>query len=139
MEKRKEKCKHIKKDGQRCRSWAVKGSELCFFHSPETREVHLAATTKGGSVRQFNGGLQPIEIKNAHDICDLLALTINEVRAGILPPQVANTIGFLSVNWLKAFSNLQTEIALCEPAPEQEEDEAEVEYEMRVAKREGMK
>ena len=101
--KQKKHCKHVKTDGQACRAWAGEGSEYCFSHDPETRREHQLATVKGGSVRQFKGELSPVVLSGPEDVCGLLAQTINELRAGEVPPQVANSIGYLAGQLTRAF------------------------------------
>ena len=41
-------------------------------------------------------------LKTVQDVTDLLAETINHLRAGRLDPRVANTVGYLATAMLKA-------------------------------------
>ena len=96
-------CTHVKDDGNPCEAVPVSGSEYCFFHDPKMREEHQQATSKGGSARQFKGGLPPVAIDKPEDVCTLLAQTINELRAGDIPPQVANSIGYLAGQYSRSY------------------------------------
>lgn len=98
-------CKQILENGQQCGAYAIAGSEYCFSHDPESRERHLIACKKGGSVKQIavNHELQTVEVKTPTDVIYLLNTTIQEVRDGKLDPRIANTIGYLSSHLLKAY------------------------------------
>ncbi len=99
------KCKHTLDDGSRCKAYALKDKDFCFSHDPESKEKKALAVKNGGLVKQIkiNGDLQTVDVKTPKDVVTLLGLTINEVREGKLPPQIANTIGFLSGHLLRAF------------------------------------
>lgn len=98
------KCNHIKEDGNQCSSFCMKDSDYCFSHNPEEEERHKLASQKGGQTpkRNFNP-LPPIFLDNPEDVINLLAKTINEVRAGEIDLKVANCIGYLSGHLIKAF------------------------------------
>ena len=99
------KCKHTLDDGKRCNAYALTDKDYCFSHDPESREAKAIATRNGGLVKQIkiNGELQAIDVKTPKDVVKVLSTTIAEVREGKLPPQIANTIGFLSGHLLRAF------------------------------------
>jgi len=99
------KCKHILDDGERCNAYALKNKDYCFSHDPESQEEKALAVRNGGLVKQIriNGKLQTIDVKTPKDVVKVLSTTIAEVREGKLPPQIANTIGFLSGHLLRAF------------------------------------
>ena len=104
------KCKYILDDGERCRAYALKDKDYCFSHDPESQEEKALAVRNGGLVKQIkiNGELQTIDVKTPKDVVKVLSMTIAEVREGKLPPQIANTIGFLSGHLLRAFEIAET-------------------------------
>ena len=99
-------CEFIKEDGEQCGAYAVANSNYCVSHDPTMREVKLDAVKKGGSsenYRKLDLELSPLTIKNSSDVVTATVQTINELRAGTLPPKIANTIGYLLGIALKAF------------------------------------
>jgi hypothetical protein len=97
------KCKHIKTDGESCQAIAMKGSDYCFSHNPDTQiEKHLAVVKGGLNSKKVNLDLEPLSIKTPQEVSMLLEDTINGVRSGELPPNIANTIGYLAGHALKA-------------------------------------
>jgi len=106
------KCNHILDNGERCKAFALKEKDYCFSHDPESREEKALAVRKGGLVKpiRINGELAVIqEIETPEDITKVLGQTIREVREGKIPPQMANTIGFLSGHFLRAYEVIETE------------------------------
>ena len=89
-------CNHIDSEGKPCHAYAVANDELCFFHSPKTRDAHKASVVKAGSAKQFKGQLETPELSNPRDIYSLLVLILGEVRSGVLPPRVANTLAYVA-------------------------------------------
>ncbi len=99
-------CEFIKEDGEQCGAYAVTDSNYCVSHEPAMREVKLAAVRKGGaseSYQKLDLALSQLTINNSSDVVKATVQTINELRAGTLPPKVANTIGYLLGIALKAF------------------------------------
>jgi hypothetical protein len=101
------KCRHIKRDGSRCRANTRHGSEFCFFHDPASALARDAARKAGGIERSRKAAVLPPDTPNksvtgAADVVDLLAETINQVRRGELDARVAYTIGHLAGILLKA-------------------------------------
>lgn len=99
-------CEFIKGDGEQCGAYAVNGSGFCVSHDPTMREVKLDAVKKGGAsegYQKLNLELPPLTINNSSDVVKATVQTINELRAGTLPPKIANTIGYLLGIALKAF------------------------------------
>lgn len=45
------KCKKSK-----CNAYAIKESELCFVHNPESKQQHLEAASKDGHILCYSGG-----------------------------------------------------------------------------------
>jgi len=110
-------CKHIKPDGERCQAKAMKGSDYCFTHNPDTQiEKHLAVVKGGLASKKVKLDLKPLSIKNPQEVGRLLEDTINGVRSGEIPPNIANTIGYLAGHALKAIeaSNLDQRVEMVE-------------------------
>jgi len=102
------RCKAIKEDGKKCNAWAMEDSALCFTHNPDTEEERFLASQKGGQTPKKNfNTLSPIFLDNPEDVVNLLADTINKVRAGELDIRVANCIGYLSGHLTKVFEVAQ--------------------------------
>lgn len=97
-------CNYIKENGEQCNAKPIKGSKYCFSHNPDTKiEKHMAVVKGGLNSRKVNMDLEPLSIKTAQEISVLLENTINGVRSGEIPPNIANTIGYLAGHALKAF------------------------------------
>jgi len=110
-------CKHIKPDGEQCRARAMKGSDYCFTHNPDTQvEKHLAVVKGGLASKRVKLDLEPLSIKTPQEVSMLLENTINGVRSGEIPPNIANTIGYLAGHALKALeaSNLDQRVEMVE-------------------------
>jgi len=110
-------CKHIKPDGERCQAKAMKGSDYCFTHNPDTQiEKHLAVVKGGLASKKVKLDLEPLSIKSPQEVGRLLEDTINGVRSGEIPPNIANTIGYLAGHALKALeaSNLDQRVEMVE-------------------------
>jgi len=81
----------------------IKGSNYCFSHNPDTKtEKHLAVVKGGLNSRKVSLDLAPLSIKDPQEVATLLEDTINGVRSGEIPPNIANTIGYLAGHTLKA-------------------------------------
>jgi len=110
-------CKHIKPDGAQCQAKAMKGSDYCFTHNPDTQiEKHLAVVKGGLASKKVKLDLEPLSIKTPQEVGKLLEDTINGVRSGEIPPNIANTIGYLAGHALKALeaSNLDQRVEMVE-------------------------
>lgn len=109
MDREARRCKYILKGGLRCNAWALKSSDRCFNHDPSTRQEKLMAVKKGGAANEIkvNVPLQVVEVKRAEDVVTLLVVVISELREGKIAPQIANTLGFLSAQLLRAFEITQ--------------------------------
>lgn len=104
-------CNHIKDGGEQCEAWALKGKDFCYRHDPESRAVSLEASRKGGLAKdaEIVTPLETIPVHNAKDVVKLISQTIKEVRAGILDPRIATTIGYLSGHLIRAFEVAELE------------------------------
>jgi len=110
-------CKHIKPDGEQCQAKVMKGSDYCFTHNPDTQiEKHLAVVKGGLASKKVKLDLEPLSIKTPQEVGKLLEDTINGVRSGEIPPNIANTIGYLAGHALKALeaSNLDQRVEMVE-------------------------
>jgi len=110
-------CTFIKEDGLQCQAMAIKESSYCFSHNPDTQEEKHLAVVQGGMARKNSEvNLPAVELKTPQQVVSLLAETINQVRAGQVPPQIANTVGFLAGHMLKAMevANLDQRLELVE-------------------------
>ncbi len=112
-------CTYIKENGELCGAYAVHGSMFCLNHEPTMQETKRAAVQKGGQATSYDTlalALPPLTIVNASDVVSAAIQTINEVRAGNLPPKVASTIGYLLGVALKGFeqSELQNRVQTIE-------------------------
>ncbi|OGM56873.1 hypothetical protein A3A50_03945 [Candidatus Woesebacteria bacterium RIFCSPLOWO2_01_FULL_38_20] len=81
----------------------MKDADYCFSHNPDTQvEKHLAVVKGGLNSKKVNLDLGPLSIKDPQEVATLLEDTINGVRSGEIPPNIANTIGYLAGHALKA-------------------------------------
>jgi len=81
----------------------MKGSDYCFTHNPDMQiEKHLAVVKGGLNSKRVKLDLEPLSIKTPQEVSMLLEDTINKVRSGEIPPNIANTIGYLAGHTLKA-------------------------------------
>jgi len=95
----------------------MKGSDYCFTHNPETKiEKHLAVVKGGLASKRVKLDLEPLSLKTPQGVAELLEDTINRVRSGEMPPNIANTIGYLAGHTLKALevSNLDQRVEMVE-------------------------
>jgi hypothetical protein len=99
------KCKY-KKNGKRCKGYALTDDDYCFSHSPKKARERAEARRKGGkkALADKKRILQRsnIQIENTSDVVRLLNETINQVRTGRIEVKIANSVGYLSGICLKA-------------------------------------
>lgn len=111
------KCTYTKPNGDKCRANAMTESEYCFSHNPDTRDAHAVAVMKGGKAKKKNElDLAPIELRNPKDVVTVLEDTVNGVRDGSIPPNVANTLAYVCSHVLRAMeaSNIDDRLELVE-------------------------
>lgn len=67
-------CQARTRRGKRCRAAALRGSDFCFTHSPQTSEARQVARRKGGHNRKTAVRLsgEAIEISSMADVLKLL-------------------------------------------------------------------
>lgn len=111
------RCQFIKDNGEQCEAIAMKDATFCFTHNPETQEEkHLAVVKGGENSRKSVLGLESIAVQTPQQVVVLLESTINGVRSGEVPPNIANTIGYLAGHMLKALEvfNLDQRLEMVE-------------------------
>lgn len=89
--------------------------EFCFSHNPEVETERSLAVLKGGlapKIHRVVKILEPIQLKTAENVINLLEETINKIRTDSPTTQEANTIGYLSGVLLKAIEVGKLEIKL---------------------------
>jgi hypothetical protein len=96
---RSRQCQHLKKNGERCNSISMSGSEFCFFHNPNRKKEIREAQRKGGrqgKIATLGEEAPNVHIKSVGDLIALLSETISQVRRGDIDPRIANAVGYLS-------------------------------------------
>jgi len=97
------KCAYVKANKAKCQANAMKNSRFCFTHNPDTKEQHALAVVKGGKLSKRDRlNLPLVQIKTPADVVNVLEETINGVRSGTIPPNVANTLAYICSHTLKA-------------------------------------
>lgn len=111
-------CKHKRKGGGQCRAHAMSGGKYCYLHNPDIpEEQKREARARGGQANpiMIKAPLPMIKkLGGGQDVILLLADTINRVRAGKMDIRVANCLGQLSGQLLKAIEIANTERRLDE-------------------------
>lgn len=93
----------------------MRGLEVCILHSGRAAQIGQ----RGGLRRRvFDPSLlTPIaEPKNASDLCRLLAMSLVELRRGVLDPRIATATGYLSHALVKTLeiANIEARLAALE-------------------------
>lgn len=114
-------CITQKSDGSLCEAKTLTDDLYCFFHSPNvSEEERKSAQSRGGkgNTMKTTSPLPARKIDKAKDVVALLEETVNLVRAGELDVKVANCIGVLSGQVLKALemSTIATRVEIIERA-----------------------
>ena len=110
-------CEKRKRDGSRCKAYALTGAKYCALHAEPEKAAFLG--TKGGHRRTV---YSPDNLKEfppprtAADLRDLIAQSIVEIRAGTLDPKLANSISYLGGGFMKALevSDAERRLAVLE-------------------------
>jgi len=98
-------CKEIKKDGTQCNANAMSGLDFCYTHNPDIPdEEKKEAQARGGQNRALliDNPLPEIAVVKIDDVVLLLADTVNQVRTGKMNVKIANCLGTLSGQLIKA-------------------------------------
>jgi hypothetical protein len=103
------KCAFIKPDGSQCNANPISDSEFCFFHDPKSKEKQKEAQISGGKANKvvLKEALPVLTINESRDVIMLLIDTINRVRSGEIDIRLANCLGVLSGQLIKAFEMSQ--------------------------------
>lgn len=114
-----ENCQFIKEDGNQCQGFPMNGTKYCYLHNPDISEKEKKEIqAKGGRNTKIRvlDPLAPISLQEPENILELLGDTINRVRDGSMDTNIANCIGYLSGQALKAFeiSELKRKVELLE-------------------------
>jgi len=98
-------CTFTTKEGTQCGFPAQNGLSVCFVHDPDKERERAEARRRGGESRKaptLPVGAPEFDLKTAEDVRAMLEDTINKVRAGQLDAKIANNLGYLSSQLLKA-------------------------------------
>lgn len=107
------KCQAIKFDGTPCEASSLTNGSYCFRHDPETKEVSLLASSRGGQNRRLQGQYgNPQQLQSPQDIKAFLSTVINSVWTGEIPVPVGTSLGFLARCWLDAYEASETQSKL---------------------------
>lgn len=113
------RCEHERPDGTRCKTAALRGRRLCFFHDPSMAKKRKAARSRGGLTATIptRAAVLPadtpdLKLETAADVKKLLAETINQARRGQLAVNVANAIGQLAGVLIKVIPGADFEARL---------------------------
>jgi hypothetical protein len=103
------KCNFIKSDGSQCNANPLSDSEFCFFHDPHSVEKKKEAQISGGKANKIvlKEALPVLKINESKDVIVLLIDTIARVRSGEIDIRLANALGVLSGQLIKAFEICQ--------------------------------
>lgn len=104
------RCKYIRKNGQRCNAFAIKGGDYCFTHAPEKEKARGIARVEGGVKRVvLSSSIIRLKRGKIKDVMRFLAKTITDVREGQISPQVANSVFMGCNSLLKCFEIYEIE------------------------------
>jgi len=103
------KCSFIKPNGSQCNANPISDSEFCFFHDPNSKERQKEAQISGGKANKviLKEALPVLTINESGDVITLLIDTISRVRSGEIDIRLANALGVLSGQLIKAFEMCQ--------------------------------
>jgi len=89
--------------GEPCQSVAMTSSHLCFSHNPDVRGDFIEASRKGGEVTRWRGEIDLPVFEGPLGIARALEELARQVSTGAMAPAVANSIGFLLSQSVKAY------------------------------------
>jgi hypothetical protein len=108
-------CSAIAKSGSRCRRPALAGKQHCLMHDPESAELRLEASRKGGRARSNAAraakALPPA--MTSDDLLVTLSEAIRKVDRGELEPGPANAISSLAraMNSIRETTEIERRLA----------------------------
>ena len=112
-------CQATRKDGQPCQSYAVEGSEFCFWHAPELAERRKLARTNGGRARhgrKLNQDGTPVKLESLGDVVTVIEGALTDLLQLETSVSRARAVGSLCAVAIKALeaSDLEQRIARLE-------------------------
>jgi len=98
------KCKAIRKDGKRCRAYAISGSDYCMAHDPSLAAKRRQWRRAGGRVKGEKNRIveEATRLKRPRDVQQMLAVTAEKLERGEIDPRTANALGRVASLLLKA-------------------------------------
>jgi hypothetical protein len=108
-------CSAIAKSGSRCRRPALAGKQHCLMHDPESAELRLEASRKGGHARSNAARAakaMPIAL-TSDELLVTLSRAIDKVEKGELEPGPANAISSLAraMNSIRETTEIERRLA----------------------------
>jgi hypothetical protein len=91
-------CSAIAKSGSRCRRPALAGKQHCLMHDPESAELRLEASRKGGHARSNAARAAKVmpAALTSEELLVTLSRAMDKVEKGELEPGPANAISSLA-------------------------------------------
>ncbi len=107
-------CKHKNINSKQCTAFAMNGCDYCYRHNPDiSEEDKLDASSKGGKNSNkpefIETPLPEMKLENMQDVVNLLADTVNNVRAGKISTKSGKTIGYLASLMIWAIKEAKAE------------------------------
>ncbi len=97
-------CSYIDEDGQSCKARPVKGTTLCYWHTPSLKQANILASSRGGQNRRLQDAYgSAVKLDTPRDVQKFLSGVINAVWTGKIPVQVGTSMSFMSKCWLDAY------------------------------------
>jgi len=102
------KCTFIKANGERCQAHKLRGSDFCYFHSPQVVVERAEARRRGGLSRHGpKGETGSYLIKSPADVLTVLEDTLNDAYGLDNTAGRAKAIGYLCQIILKGFEGTE--------------------------------
>lgn len=88
------------KNDIKCNAYALKGKDYCFTHDPDSAEKRAIARREGGNkhVVLYNSTIK-LKRGKVKSVIRFIGQTVCDVREGVVPPQIANSV-FIGCNVL---------------------------------------
>ncbi len=109
--KQKKHCIFVKKNGDTCGALAMKNSDFCFFHNPETETKRQETKRKGGKSKVIvvKGKFPAVKIKKVSDVVKFLTDLINGVLIGEIDLRISTGLTYIANSVLKGLELSQVE------------------------------
>ena len=115
------RCQAYSSSGNPCQSWAVDGSDFCFWHAPELAEKRKLARTNGGKARhgrKLDSDLTgvPVKLESLGDVVTVIEGALTDLLCLETSVARARAVGSLCSVAIKALeaSDLEQRIARLE-------------------------